>query len=128
MRKLVRRWYWWLPALILAAAVGSVGCRATHPPWADTEAWQKYQEIQVGMPAEQVEDVVFGRQEPDRDKEGWQPEWQLGNDMVMVQYTERLDGNGFEVFAKWAHIAGREFSDSADDQHWWDRLRARLGW
>ena len=39
MRGLVRRWYWWLPALLVAAGVGYVGYRATHPLWEGTEAW-----------------------------------------------------------------------------------------
>jgi hypothetical protein len=37
MGQVIRRWYWWLPALLVAAGVGYVGYRVTHPRWADNE-------------------------------------------------------------------------------------------
>jgi hypothetical protein len=77
--KLFRRWYWWLPALLVAAAVGYVGYRATHPPWKDTEAWQKYQEIHLGMTFAKV---VDGR--GDRGQHGWAIPGRLHWGSVMV--------------------------------------------
>ena len=54
MRRFVRSWYWWLPALLVAAGVGYVGYRAMHPPWEGTEAWQKYRPVRFGLPLDEA--------------------------------------------------------------------------
>jgi hypothetical protein len=45
MRKAFRRWYWWLPALLVVGAGLYVPYRVAHPPWAEKEAWAKYQQL-----------------------------------------------------------------------------------
>jgi hypothetical protein len=54
MRRFLRRWYFWLPALLVASAVGYVGYRAAFPWWPHTEAWQKYERIRLGMTPDEV--------------------------------------------------------------------------
>jgi hypothetical protein len=135
MRKLVlRRWYCWLPALLVAAGLGYVGYRVMHPPWEGTEAWEKYQRLRLGMTEDEVEAVM-----------GSLPEWEftpypsaaihqtgtwtMGDDRIGVQLS---DGAGSAtkptLGAKWARIQGREFTAPRVERYWWHRLRDRLGW
>jgi hypothetical protein len=58
MRRFVRRWHCWLPALFVAAGVGYVGYRMAFPWWTHTDAWQKYQRFGIGMTPHQVKAVL----------------------------------------------------------------------
>jgi hypothetical protein len=123
MRKLLRRWYWWLPAVILAAAVGYVGHRAVHQPWTDTAAWQKYRQIRLGMTFREMATLVGDRPCVTGYNGYSLAVWLIGDDEVWV-YVDRQG----RVYGKSAVIQDRDFVSSIYDKPWWDRWRARLGW
>jgi hypothetical protein len=116
MRKAFRRWYWWLPALILAAAAGYVGYRATYPPWAKREAWAKYQGVQLGMTFEEAEEVLGG--------EGYEGNWTypLGGGMHFWEFngdfiTLSVEPSGMVRYKK-VVVQDHEFSDPPRQPHW----------
>jgi hypothetical protein len=117
MRKLVRRWYLWVLALLVALWLGWNVFWAVFPPWTGTEAWEKYQSAGIGKAWVEVDG-------------GWPAEWtQVGDKAVWSggedQVDVTLDGQG-RVVRKSASIRGHHFSEPPNN--WWDSLRARLGW
>jgi hypothetical protein len=123
MSKLVRRWYWWLPALLVAAVVGYVGYRAAHPPWADTQAWAKYRQVQLGMSEDQVKVTLGSRAWVISSDFANTIKWTAGDDQILVNV-----GVEDAAYCKSAMIQGHEFSDPPAERHWWDRVRDWLGW
>jgi hypothetical protein len=156
-RTALRRWHYWLPALLVAAGMGYVAYRAMRPPWKDTEAWDKYEQIRVGMTREELE-AVLGQPSEDRETGGllatpfafggrraevvslnytreWHSlAWSIGEDRIEVHVKKSLETGDRRnywktaVIGKSAVIRGHEFSDPANEPNWWDRWRARLGW
>jgi hypothetical protein len=138
MKKLVRRWHWWLPTLLVAAGLGYVGYRAMHPPWEETEAWEKYEQVYLGMPFDDAL-AVLGDGPPfieirDADgkmrladgtfeymEDGWF--WWETEDNIFVRFDKSN-----RVERKAISIQGHFFSEPPLRRHWWDRWRARLGW
>jgi hypothetical protein len=124
MMKLVRRWYCWLPALLLGAAILYAGYRVTHPPWADTEAWRRYQAVKLGMTEDEVRSSLGTLGRVYEYTMNTEVVWQMGDDEVRV-----FSGPGEDrASCKSAVIQRHEFYDPPYEQSWWDRLRARLGW
>ena len=121
MKAFVCRWYWWLPALLVAAGVGYVAYRAMHPPWEGTEVWEKYEQIRLGMTFRDALAVFGGRKPAAVTTYDWSARWDIDDDCVGVE----IDGGG-RVFDKWARIRGQEFSEPSYGS-WWARWRARLG-
>jgi hypothetical protein len=127
MRQFVCRWYWWLPALILAAGVGYVSYRAMHPPWEGTAAWEKYHQLRVGMSLSEA-DAILGKR-PGRADElagaewGTELTWRRGEDRVVAHL-----GRFREVDQKRAVIRGHWFADPPLNESAWWRLRDWLGW
>jgi hypothetical protein len=129
MRTLVRRWYWWLPALLVAAGVGYVGYRLMHPPWEGAEAWEKYERVRLGMTFGEPKEALG---------EGWvrcfdTPGgachfWHIGEDTVALWIDYRPADGDYILVSKAAMIRGYEFIDPPPQHHWWDRWRARVGW
>jgi hypothetical protein len=125
MRTFVCRWYWWLPALLVAAGVGYVGYRAMHPPWEGTEAWRKYREIRMGMTEAEAESVLREGGSGTVDVSGGHLGWRDGEDRVVVFRFGEYPG----ITQKEALIQGRVFREPDNrERSWWDRWRARLGW
>jgi hypothetical protein len=126
LRKAFRRWYWWLPALLLTGAGLYVAYRATHPPWVQTEAWAKDQRLQVGMTLEEAESILGDRHEDGGWGMTWRAAWTIGDDRVGLEFSAFAFGQAGEKFAV---IDGHEFHDPPIQRTtWWDHLRWRLGW
>jgi hypothetical protein len=127
--KLVRRSYWWLPAVLVAAGLGYVGYRVTHPPWKDTEACRKYRQIEEGMSYSRLR-IAFGEPSYEEGAGLTNPDlhpaiarWNVGGGLVGARFDFYS-----QVDRKWAVIEGREFSEDLDEATWWDRLRTRRSW
>jgi hypothetical protein len=125
MRRLVRRWYTWLPALLVAAGLGYVGYGVMYPAWEGTEAWEKYRQIRLGMTVEEAA-AVLGIP-----SDGWRGgpvgldlKWKMGDDVIYVGFHT----TDSRATGKAATIQGHSFYDPPIEETWWDRLRARLGW
>jgi hypothetical protein len=101
--------------------------RATHPPWAGTEAWAKYQQIRMGMSPQEADAILGERQ--DRPIEmtgalgGTEFTWKDGEDRVVVWFE-----NDKKVGQKRAMIQGHLFADPPLKKSSWDRWRDWLGW
>jgi hypothetical protein len=126
---------WWLLAWLLLTAGVYGGYRLTRPVWADSEASQKYQAIQLGMAEEEVAALLGYDTSHLREHAGdgspvmvsgfARLVWQSGDDKV-VAYVQR---DISQVVRKGAVIRGHEFSDPPDpNRSLWDGWRARLGW
>jgi hypothetical protein len=91
MRNVARHWYWWLPAVLVAAGLGYVGYRMTHPPWEGTEAWEKYQQIRVGMTRQEV-DAILGERAHRAEEMTTRTTtftWRQGEDRIVIDFFER---------------------------------------
>jgi hypothetical protein len=132
MKKVVRRWYFWLPALLLAAGVGYTRYRKMYPPWASTEAWANYQQIHEGMSFSQVRIAIgrptYGDEYLSYPSTPTGARWDVDADKVCA----RFDADG-RLARKWAVIQGRELGDpplgdAPDERRLWNRVRTWLGW
>jgi hypothetical protein len=127
LRKAFRRWYWWLPAILLSGAGLYVAYRATHPPWADTEAWAKYQQLRLGMSPEEV-DAILGERPTRADELDGSPTfgtwaWTDGTDRVDVWFK-----NSRQIGAKHAMVRGHLCADPPLKKSAWDLWCDWLGW
>jgi hypothetical protein len=131
MMNIARRWRWWLPTLLLVVLVLRAAYRAVHPPWADTEAWRKYQQVRVGMREQEVYAILIDgvtRWETIGDEDGrgvpMRIHWRSKDgDHMTVDVVWWYDA----VVAKSAVIQGHEFHDPPTEPSWWDRVRGWLG-
>jgi hypothetical protein len=139
MRKALRRWYWWLPALLVLTPAGYVCYRVMHPPSADCRGWAEYREIRPGMARAQVEAILgtapdigggilvdprFGPLFDRTLASSSGAIWHGQEFWIAVVYDAHES-----VLRKQAVIGGREFSDPpVGTETWWDRWRARIGW
>jgi hypothetical protein len=123
MVKLVRPGYWWM---LLGVVLLYLGYRIVHPAWEDAATWKEYQQIHLGMRADEALDVFDGGWNPSAGPpflEGKVETRRIGEDVIELHFDKynRVD-------RKWARIQGHVFSDPPTEQPWWDRLRARFGW